>query len=344
MTVTREPGQQAPPEPVTTGPAAPRTTVVAKPPPAPIVTAAPEAGGGGSGGAGGKAEPSRAAALAAAIAPIASGALAIVAALLLGLSANLVLLSGIEESTTQTAAFNALRVQLARGTAPVTQTGAHKKLLAMGTPVAILDIPEIGVVNAVVRNGTTGSVLTGGPGHQRDTVLPGQAGVSVIMGRAWSYGGPFGHLGQLHPGDKITAITGQGVSRYTVTDMRVAGDPDQPLPAGEGRLTLETALGSSFIPSGVLRVDALLTSAVRPTPALLNTGALPGPEQPLGSDPAALLPLLLWLVGLAAVAAGAVVAWARWGRWQTWLVFGPLALMTGLFTADQVTLLLPNLM
>jgi sortase A len=287
--------------------------------------------------------PRPAVSLGAAIGPVASAALAIMGALLLGLVANLLLISGIEEQAAQHAGFDTFRGQLALGTAPVTQTTQNGQLLPVGIPVAILDIPEIGITNAVVFNGTSGSVLMSGPGHQRDTVMPGQAGVSVIQGRASAYGGPFGHLSSLRTGDKFTVTTGQGVNTYTVSDVRVAGDPDPPLPAGEGRLTLETALGSPFVPSGVLRVDARLISTVQPTPALLDLGALPGPERPLGTDPSALLPLFLWLLGLIAVVAGAVIAWHRWGRWHAWIVFGPLALTVGLFTADQITRLLPNL-
>jgi hypothetical protein len=263
--------------------------------------------------------------------------------LLLALSANLVLLAGIEQRAAQHAGFDTLRGQLALGTAPVTQTTSDGHLLAMGIPVAILNIPGINLANTVVFNGTSGAVLMQGPGHQRDTVLPGQAGTCVIMGRAWAYGGPFGHLRQLRPGDQFTVTTGQGIAHYTVTGLRMAGDPTPALPAGQGRLTLETALGSSFIPSGVLRVDARLTSVVQPTPALLDLGALPAPERPMGTDPGALLPLFLWLIGLISVVSGAVIAWHQWGRWQAWIVFGPLALTVGLFTADQVTRLLPNL-
>jgi len=302
-----------------------------------------QAGGRAGDGGGGPGEQRPVTPLRAALAPVASAGLAIMGALLLGLVANLVLLSGIQEKSAQHAGFDTFRGQLALGTAPVTQTTQNGQLLPLGIPVALLDIPQIGVTNAVVFNGTSGSVLMSGPGHQRDTVLPGQAGVSVIQARASAYGGSFGHLSSLRVGDKFTVTTGQGVNTYAVADVRVAGDPDPPLPAGEGRLTLETALGSPFVPSGVLRVDARLTSAVQPTPALLNLGALPAQERALGTDPDALLPLFLCLLGLIAIAAGAVIAWQHWGRWQAWIVFGPLILTVGLFTADQVTGLLPNL-
>ena len=36
-----------------------------------------------------------------------------------------------------------------------------------------------------------------GPGHQRNTVLPGQEGTSVLMGRAATYGRPFADLTEL---------------------------------------------------------------------------------------------------------------------------------------------------
>jgi sortase A len=329
--------------PVTTQPAVATSQESGHGQPAGLRGTGPQAGGRDGRGPGGPAGSWPGAPVRIAIGPVISGGLAIMGALLLGLTLNLVVLSGFEEHAAQSSAFDAFRGQLALGTAPVTQTTQKGQLFPVGIPVAILDIPEIGITNAVVFNGTSGSVLMSGPGHQRDTVMPGQAGVSVIQGRASAYGGPFGHLSSLRTGDKFTVTTGQGVNTYTVSDVRVAGDPDPPLPAGEGRLTLETALGSPFVPSGVLRVDARLISTVQPTPALLDLGALPGPERPLGTDPSALLPLFLWLLGLIAVVAGAVIAWHRWGRWHAWIVFGPLALTVGLFTADQITRLLPNL-
>jgi len=52
--------------------------------------------------------------------------------------------------------------------------------------VALLSIPAIGISAMVVVEGTTPENLTLGPGHLRDTPLPGQAGISVIFGSSSS--------------------------------------------------------------------------------------------------------------------------------------------------------------
>ncbi|NHA00350.1 hypothetical protein G5V59_10155 [Nocardioides sp. W3-2-3] len=49
-------------------------------------------------------------------------------------------------------------------------------------------------VEQVVVEGTAPGDLFAGPGHLRSTVLPGQAGTSLVYGRAATYGGPFGRL------------------------------------------------------------------------------------------------------------------------------------------------------
>ncbi|MFD1273890.1 sortase domain-bontaining protein [Streptomyces kaempferi] len=69
------------------------------------------------------------------------------------------------------------------------QTDQQGDLLAPGTPVALIDIPAAHL-HQVVLEGTDSGVLTDGPGHRRDTPLPGQSGTSVLMGRAAAYGGP----------------------------------------------------------------------------------------------------------------------------------------------------------
>jgi LPXTG-site transpeptidase (sortase) family protein len=272
-----------------------------------------------------------------------SAALGIVAVLCLAIVLNLVLASKLTHRSAQDTGYAQLRKELALGTAPVSQVDYAGVVLKSGAPVAILNIPQIGLSNEVVFNGTTGGVLTKGPGHQRNTVLPGQVGPSIIMGRAAAYDGPFKNLDHLKKGDKFTAVTGQGTATYQVMDTRLAGDASPALETGKGMLTLVSARGSSYMPAGVIRVDAALVSTPQPTPALLALGPLSASEQPMGTEPQALLPLVLWLQAVLVVALGAVFAWFRWGHWQTWLVFGPLALLVAVFTADQITLLLPNL-
>ncbi|MEU0437348.1 sortase [Streptomyces sp. NPDC006290] len=276
---------------------------------------------------------------------LARGGLLTLAALLLGLTAQLLFLSGFQERAAQHSAYDSLRAQLALGTAPVAQTDQQGALLAPGTPVALIDIPALHI-HQVVLEGTDSGVMTDGPGHRRDTPMPGQAGTSVLMGRAAAYGGPFEHLGDLATGDTFSVTTGQGKAKYQVFGIRHAGDPaPAPLDAGKGRLVLLTATGPDFMPGGVLRVDAELVSAAAQTPAaVIRSGTLPESEQPLARPGGMPWPLVMWLQALVAVAVAAVWAWHRWGRHQTWIVFAPVVVVLGLQVATRATELLPNLM
>jgi len=283
---------------------------------------------------------------------MASTALIILATALLGFILDIGLISSLYHDRAQHTAYADFRKDLAAGTAPLGQTEPKDpehpqkgtKLLSMGTAVAVLRIPEIGL-REVVFEGTSGSVLLRGPGHLRSTVLPGQAGVSEIMGRAAAYGGPFGKLSRLNPGDTFSVTTGQGVSNFRVLDVRRAGDPQPaPLTAGRGRLLLATADGAPFLPSGVLRVDADLVSQTLPTPVTVLTARDLSPrEQALGTDPAAWIPLVLWGQALVLVAIGLTWARTRWGRWQIWIVAVPTLGFFGLAVADQAARLFPNL-
>jgi sortase A len=241
--------------------------------------------------------------------------------------------------------YASFRSELAQAIAPTgpTDPSDPRRLLAPGTPVAVLRIPQIHV-DAVVLEGTSGSVLEDGPGHLRDTPLPGQSGISEIFGRRAAYGGVFSNLSQLQPGDEFTVITGLGVVRYKVIDVRRPGDL-VPQPTSAGRLILVTADGPPFAPTGVLRVDADLVTAAQPTSSPIITAAdLPASEQLMGTSQVAWLPVVLW--GQCLVAAAAGLGWLsqRWGRWQTWIVAVPVLGYLGLAVADQVTVLLPNLL
>ena len=278
---------------------------------------------------------------------MAGSALWILALCLLGFVLWFAFLSRLHYDRIQVESYANFRVNLALATAPTgpTQPFDPQKLLVPGTPVGVLNIPEIGLTT-VIFEGTSGRVLESGPGHQRDTPLPGQPGVSVIFGRRTAYGGPFSRLPWVKVGDVFTVTTGQGVASYRVIDLRRAGDPFPPPPAvGQGRLILVTADGPPLAPFGVLDVDADLISKASPAPAMVISAADLAPsEKALGTDPNALIPVVLWFALL--LGAAALLAWAgqRWGRWQTWIVAVPVVLFLSLSISDQVAALLPNLM
>jgi sortase A len=269
----------------------------------------------------------------------------ILAVTALGFVAWVGLFSSLHYDKAQLNAYEQLRVELADGTAPNAPTAPNSTaLLPMGAPVAVLGIPAI-KLRTVILQGTTSSVLEDGPGHFRGSVMPGQAGISVIMGRQTAYGGPFGGLASLVPGDPITVVTGQTVAGYTVIDLRRAGDPLPPtLAAGAGRMVLVTADGTPLDPTGILYVDADQTSKPEPSSGMVLPAYLSPTENAMATESQAWLPIVLWgqLLLLFAIALGWL--WSAWGKWQTWVIAVPLVGFVVLCIADQATRLLPNLM
>jgi LPXTG-site transpeptidase (sortase) family protein len=264
-------------------------------------------------------------------------------ALLAGFLLHLMVISGLADHRSQRLLYNQFRSELSLGTAPIGQVDANGALLSMGAPVALISIPAIGV-SATVVEGTTSRALTLGPGHRRDTPLPGQSGISVIYGRQAGYGGVFGHIADLRVGDTITTTTGLGQAAYQVIDVRRAGDMSPAMTTGSGRLTLVSATGLPFASGSVVRVDARLEGKPAPTPQpVLLPGSLSHAEDPLASDSSGWLPLFLWGELAVVAAVGIILALRRWGRWHTWVVGVPVVLIIGVEMAKQVVIVLPNL-
>ncbi len=255
------------------------------------------------------------------------------------------IVSGLQHSASQGRAFDRFREQLANGTAPIGPTDIDDNDLAIGAPVAFLEIPAIDLREVVVE-GTTSRALLDGPGHRRDTPLPGQIGSSVVFGRRAAYGGPFARINELQPGALVRVTTGQGTFDYSVMGVRAEGDPvPEPPAAGVGRLMLVTAAGRAYMPDGVLRVDAeLLEGAVVGPPRFGSAATLPDNEQALRGDTSTLWALVLWLQLLIVLSFGAVWSWHRWGRPQAWMVFVPPLLLVGLAVAGEIARVLPNLL
>lgn len=258
---------------------------------------------------------------------------------------ELLLVSGLQQSASQARAFDRFRAELAKGTVPIGPTTEAGKVLSLGTPVAYLEIPSVGL-HQVIGEGTTSAVLFTGPGHRRDTPLPGQIGTSIVFGRRAAFGGPFDSIDELKAGDVITATTGQGEFTYKVVGVRREGDPiPAPLAKGGSRLTLVTASGRAFMPDGVLRVDADLVGTAVVGPArLVSAAGLPSQERVMAGDSRTLWVLAFWLQALIVLSIGAVWAWHRWGRAQAWVVFLPPMLLVGLAASGEAARLLPNLL
>jgi sortase A len=254
-------------------------------------------------------------------------------------------LSGLKEAHAQSTLYATFRGQLASGVTPPPPF-APGSVLRAGDPVAVLDIPAIGMHRTVVVEGTTSGNLESGPGHLPGTVLPGETGVSTLLGRAFGYGGPFSRVGSLKPGDAITATTGQGTYHFVVVDSR---GPGQPIPgslaAASSRLTLVTAANQGWrnlwVPTHAIYVDAVLHG----TAGGVAAGTAPSEaDSPMKGDPGGLIVLVLWLQLLLVAALAVVWAATRWGQRQAWTVGVPVLLAVGWVASLAFTRLLPNLL
>lgn len=279
---------------------------------------------------------------------LAGQVLGIVAVLALSFLLELTVLGNLRHDRDQTLLAAQFRIELAQGPdyglAPVGPLDQANKPLVVGTPVALLEIPRLGVREVVVE-GTSSGTLMSGPGHRRDTPFPGQVGTSVIAGRRATYGAPFRSIDRLRAGDRVTAVTGQGRSSFVVLGVRHAGDPVPPaLASGHGRLTLVTTDGPTWSPTDVLRVDANLVSAAQPRPAQLPSAVVPAADALLAGDSSALLGVIGWVVLLVIVAV--TIVWVRFraGWWQAWVIGVPVLVALGLTASDEVASLLPNLL
>jgi sortase A len=246
--------------------------------------------------------------------------------------AFLFVFSGLAEARTQVGLRRRFALSIANLRAPI--GGA----IANGIPVAQIDVDAIDLHRVVVQ-GTTSSALRSGPGHLRQSPLPGQEGNAVVFGRRTAYGGAFRRISSLHRGDRISVTTGEGHFTYLVDSVRrVDGDDGSELVStGRNQLTLVTS-DPSFLATRRLVVTASMhgtafAASADPTPVTRAELGLTGETD-------AVMPLVLWLEVLLIAAIGATWLWRRWARWSAYVVSVPVLLAVAWLAFENVTRLL----
>lgn len=93
---------------------------------------------------------------------------------------------------------------------------------ATGEAWAALTIPEIGLTDMVVLEGTEAEQINAGVGHYEQTEYPSDlAGNVGLAGHRTGWGEPFADLDELQPGDEIILETSDAVYTYTMTGSTV---------------------------------------------------------------------------------------------------------------------------
>jgi len=255
----------------------------------------------------------------------------LLAVLIVGFVGYVLGVSRIQEASAQRRLYATLAGELGQDIGPLGPT-------TPGAPVAVLDIPSIGMTDTVIVEGTSPEDLMAGPGHLRNTPLPGQEGLSVIFGRRVTFGAPFARIDSLRPGSEITTITQQGKSVYKVVAV---GDSQHPVEDTTlNRLVLLTT-SSTSVPTYYLEVDADLVSKVNNGPVQMP--AIGPTEQALAGDSGTLVLTMVWGLALVIVSVGAAVAAARWSPWPVYLIATPAVLAIVWILYENFAALLPNL-
>ncbi len=260
-----------------------------------------------------------------------AGGLLLLGGLLIGFALYLTVGSGLAANRAQDVMYGALRTDLEEATVPVSGT------IPAGTAVGVVSVPSLGLEQVFVE-GSTSEQTRSGPGLKSDSVLPGQAGVSVLVGHRSTSGAAFADLDELRPGDAIDVTTGQGEFHYVVDLVRTSDAPATKVRVVPSRLTLVTS-DPAYTPDRTLMVSARLQG--KALPAATGTASVAA-EQPGHGDSAGLVPLLLWSQLLLLVSVLATWAALRLPPAGVWLGATPVLLAVLWHVFENLALLLPN--
>ena len=239
--------------------------------------------------------------------------------------------SGLAANRTQDVLYAELEDTLSQATVPVAG------VIPPGTPVGIVAVPRLGLEQVFVE-GSASEQTINGPGHKPDSVLPGQSGVSVLVGRRATFGAPFRELDQLQPGDRIIATTGQGKFVYVVDLVRTSDAPAVEIEQVPARLTLVTS-DPAVTPSRTLTVTAQLRGKAQPA----STGVAAAPDnQPGQGSSGRLVALMLWSQLLLLVTGIATWAGLKYGVRAIWIGAVPILLAILWNVFENIAVLLPN--
>ena len=151
------------------------------------------------------------------------------------------------------------------------ETGDVATAPSTGQPVAIVDIPAMHFEQVVVE-GVGPEQTRAAPGHVPGTAGPGQPGNSAIVGRRAGFGGAFGHLDELHKGDRILVTTTQGQTVYEVAAMRRVD-----VTTGKGTIAPTTTTTEPASTTTTVAKGKKAAPAKKKTTASTTT-TVPGPE------------------------------------------------------------------
>ena len=127
-------------------------------------------------------------------------------------------------------------------------------------------IPKIGM-DAIVVEGASRKALSAGPGHMKETAMPGEPGNAVITAHRDTF---FRHIYELNKGDQIQVRRNGRTFTYEVTGKKIVMPEDVSVikPTTDSRLTLITCYPTYYIgpaPQRLVVFSRLIESDGQPT-------------------------------------------------------------------------------
>lgn len=106
-------------------------------------------------------------------------------------------------------------------------------------------VKKIGL-DAIVVEGASRKQLSEGPGHMKETAMPGEVGNAVITGHRDTF---FRHIYELNKGDEIVVRRAGQVYRFEVTGKKIVYPEDTSVirPTSDAQLTLITCYPTYYI-------------------------------------------------------------------------------------------------
>jgi sortase A len=223
----------------------------------------------------------------------------------------------------------------------------------LGAPVGVLAIPALGI-NQVVVEGVGSSQTVSGPGHVPGTAGLGQPGNAAVVGRNAAYGGPFGSLDQLKPGDHVLTATIEGQSIYVVRHVARLTPGSSAARTG---VTSTVALSTLYRPTNDNRLTLVTSASVAPwntrqvveVTAMLKgkpyvatpQGARSTSQQGNTGEGGAWAELLLSLQALIVVAVGGLFLYSRCTIRSAYLLTTAPLIACTVLAAEAISRLLP---
>ena len=171
----------------------------------------------------------------------------IVAGALLIVLAAVVRLDGFAHSQSALAAFEHTQESSGESVNPSAQeaSDAHKRAVDPDAPMAVLNIPAVGI-EVPVFNSTGKLILNRGAGHVEGTSPPGASGNIGIAGHRDTF---FRELEDIQTGDSIVLRTHNGSQLFRVSEISIVDPLDLSVldPTDETVLTLVTCYPFNYI-------------------------------------------------------------------------------------------------